>query len=137
MDPAIPELSEDVKKMLAIHEVLTANLRAELLQRSAGEVLYDDYLIAELRRGRSFKRALQNANAQFPSEALSPENSDLADCEEHYRSILRMEDIDQHRIELEECRKKLRKVDAQICETVESVSNEKQDSGCPPSADRQ
>ena len=135
MDPAIPEFSEDLKRLLAIHEVITANLRAELLERSAGEILYDDFLMGELRKGKSFKKALRNANAQFPSEALSPEDSDLADCEQHYRSILRMDDIDQDWIAIAESAKKLEAVRGQINDTAESLKKENQDSGPLSSAD--
>ncbi len=129
MDPAIPELPEELKKLLVMHEMFTANLRVELLERSAGEVLYDDYLLRELRKGKPFKTALRKANAKFPAEALAPTDSDLADCEEHYRSILRMEQIDQYRIAFNECTKNIKKVDAQVSETIQSCAEGKDISG--------
>jgi hypothetical protein len=120
MDPQVPNISGDVKRLFAAHDLFTASLREELAERSAGEVLYDDCLLHHLRKGKAFKIAMRKANAKFPSEALAPNESDLGTCEEHYLSILRMEEIDQRRAALDQCTKEIQQVDAQIEDLIRS-----------------
>jgi hypothetical protein len=74
---------------------MTAAFRVELMQRRPGEVLYDECLIGEMRKGKSFRVALQTANAAFPTEALEADTQLLAEAEAHYRFHLDMEQTDQ------------------------------------------
>jgi len=121
MDPEAQRL-EEIRKLFYYHDVTTAAFRAELAQRSAGEVLYDDYLLAQMRKGKPFKVALRKANARFPTEALSDSDTDLAELEAHYRFFLDMCQMDEHRKQIGLANQKIAVIDEKIAQLLESKS---------------
>ena len=96
---ADPMHQQKIQKMFesakSAHEQISAPYRAELAERSPGEKLYDDCLLAAMRAGKPFKAALQEANARYPDEALHPPPEDMGDVEEHYKFIFNMLDMDE------------------------------------------
>src|SRR5947208_663559 len=58
------DLSYEERRRL--FETLSAPLRAELAQRTAAEVAFDDRVLEELKRGKSFEVALRKANQDVP-----------------------------------------------------------------------
>ena len=95
------------EQILAAHERISQPIREELAQRTKAEKQYDDYLLAQLGKGKKFKTALRKANAKFSAQALNPGADQMSDTEEHYRFILDMQKID-------ECRRKIEAFDAEI-----------------------
>ena len=93
-------LEADLQAALHLHDQMTGSFRGELASRTAGEVAYDDFLLALLKSGKDFQAAFIEANQAFPSEALSTGGEDLEDVEAHYRFLLDMEIIDETRREV-------------------------------------
>jgi hypothetical protein len=79
----------------------TAWLDEELAQRTDGEKEYDNYVLKQLMKGRSIKKALKMANKKYPDEALAFDTSNIDDIREHYEFMLSHLDlkrkIDKHR----------------------------------------
>jgi hypothetical protein len=107
-----------------MHDEVTGTFRAELAQRSAGEVLYDDYLVAQMRKGKPFKIALRKANAMFPAQALNPGPAEFTDAEAHYRFFLSMEKVDGYRRQYDEHQQQIAKVDGEIATLLESMTGD-------------
>jgi hypothetical protein len=107
-------LPEEIRKLFRLHDQATAAFRAELAQRSAGEVLYDDYLLAQMHKGKPFKVALRKANAKFPAEALNPGSAELTETEMHYQFFQDMEKMDAYRRRIEECQRQIGATDKRI-----------------------
>jgi hypothetical protein len=126
----------DFQRLFRMHDEVMGAFRAELAQRSAGEVLYDACLLDQLRKGKPFKIAVRKANAKFPAEALNASGEELADAEEHYRFFLRMEEIDGHRRAIEECDKRIAEKDREIAAVMESIAADQamEAPGSPPQA---
>lgn len=110
------------EELFAAHDRISQPMREELAQRSAGEKLYDDYLLAQLRKGKKFKIALRKANAKFPSEALNPGAGEMRDVEAHYRFMLGMEDLDADRRKIEQFDQEIAKIDVEIEGLLKQVS---------------
>ena len=123
-DQPAQNLPEELAKLLRVHDATTAQFRAELLQRSAGEVLFDDYLLTQMRKGKPFAVALRKANAKYPAEALNARGPDLADAEAHYRFLLDMEKVDGWRRELEKNQRKIEETDEKIAELLRNFNPE-------------
>jgi len=87
--------------MFRLQEECTAAFRAELAKRSPEKVDYDNFLLAQMRKGKPFKIALRKANAKFPAQALTPKLEEFPDIEKHYDFFLFMEKTDHHRREIE------------------------------------
>ena len=113
--------SKAMEEMLRVHDQAAARFRVELLQRSAGEVLFDDYLLDQLEKGKPFKIALRKANAKFPAEALNPGSDDFAAVESRYEFILGMREIDGYRAELERTKRQIAEADQKIDEFLQSM----------------
>jgi hypothetical protein len=127
---------EEVQKLFRLHDLATAAFRAELAQRSAGEVLYDDCLLAQMRNGKPFKIALQKANAKFPNEALNPGSAELVDTEAHFQFFLDMVKMDEYRRRIEECQQHIGKTDREIATVLETLERDEGKAGPanPPEA---
>ncbi len=126
MDSGPQNTPDELQKLLGVHDQATAAIRAELAQRTAGEVLYDDFLLAQMRDGKPFGVAFREANAMFPSEALKATPTDLADVEVHYQFLLDMEKVDEYRRRLEECNRKIEATDRQIAALLEAMTKGQQ-----------
>ncbi len=111
-----------IRRLLQTHDAVTAQFRAELAQRSDGEVRFDHYLLDQMRKGKKFKVALRKANAKFPAEALNPGES-MADVETHYQFFLDMERIDAVRRDFERNEQQIKEIDQQIAALLESMAN--------------
>ena len=131
-----PGFSQDkTQELFRWHELATASFRAELAQRTAGEIIFDDYVLDQMRKGKPFKVALRKANARFPAEALNPADSDgLSDTEEHYRFFLRMQELDEYRRQIENFDRQIKETDQKIAELIESATRSKADNIRPPEA---
>ena len=58
---------------------------AEIIgERSPGEVMYDDAVVAALNQGRPIQEALAIAGAKYPSEALGWDPTTIHDIAAHY-----------------------------------------------------
>jgi hypothetical protein len=104
-----------------IFETLSAPLRAELAQRTAAEVAFDDCVLEQLKRGKSFEVALTNANEKFPQRALFLSETELPDEEAHYFAILDLENMDENYARIEELNKRIAACDAQIAAKEEQI----------------
>ncbi len=121
------------ERLFHIHDAVAQPLREELAQRSAGEKLYDDYLLAELEKGKKFKIALRKANAKFPTQALNPAPDTLAAVEAHYRFMLDMDEVDRHRRAIEATNQQIAEIDVKIADLLHQISKGSEPSNDPPS----
>jgi hypothetical protein len=127
------------QNLLAAREVAAQQLRTQLAQRTATEKAYDDYLLAQLRRGKKFKIAFRKANAKFPAKALTPKRADLTAIQERYHFILRMESIEERREALFRAQKKIAELDSEMATFMEKIAAAKnqlpgEKEGCSQSA---
>ena len=131
-----PGFSQDkTQELFRWHELATASFRVELAQRTAGEVIFDDYVLEQMYKGKPFKVALRKANARFPAEALDPKDADaLSDAEERYRFFMRMQELDGYQQEIENCDRRIRETDEKIAALLESSLRSKVDNTKPPEA---
>lgn len=65
----------------------------ELEQRTPEEKQYDDFILGELRKGKSFKVVLNEAAQKYPEEALQVDDNSMKDAENHYDYLLKHEEI--------------------------------------------
>ncbi len=121
MDPLSQQPLEEMEKVLRLHDQMTAPIRAKLAQRTAAQVMFDECLLEQLRKGKPFRTALRKANAQFPSEALDASALELAAVERRYRSFLELEDIDAQRRKLEQLQHKIKDIDEKIATVIDEA----------------
>src|SRR5215475_13843342 len=114
MDRQSSRTEYEIQQMFRLHEEATAAFRAELAKRSPEKVEYDNYLLAQMRKGKPFKIAFRKANAKFPAQALTPQLEDFSHVEDHYDYFLFMEKTDYHRREIEKCNERIRETDEKI-----------------------
>ncbi len=104
MDPNAERSEAGFAQLLSLHEQETAPTRARLARRTAAEVLFDDYVLEQLRKGKAFRSAIREAGKQFPTEAVKPTDEGLAELERHYQYILNMLEMDERFAEIERLR---------------------------------
>jgi len=114
--------AEDIQKLFRMLDETKAAFNARLAQRSDGRVLYDTYLVAQLRKGKPFKIALRKANTKFPAVALNPADEDLPDTERHYQFFIEVDKMDAYRRQIQECDRKIAETDRKIAEFLEAHS---------------
>ena len=71
----------------------TAEFSEILKDRTAGEIAYDEEVIAGLRKGFPIKKALKLAGEKHPNEALQWDDETIQDIEAHYDYLRNYEDI--------------------------------------------
>src|SRR3954466_14152285 len=113
------DLSYEERRLL--FETLSAPLRAELAQRAAAEVAFDDWVLEELKRGKSFEVALLKANQQFPQKAFSVSETELLDEEARYFAILDLENMDESHARIDELNKRIAASNSQIAAKEEEI----------------
>jgi hypothetical protein len=123
MNPDSSKLLPNTEQLFRLHDQASAAFRAELAQRSAAVVLYDDFLLAQMRKGKPFKVALRKANARFPAQALTPSSADFADTEAHYQYFLDLETMDEYRRRLEENERQIEENERKIAALQEAIAN--------------
>ena len=124
MNPSPGNFPRELQNLFRFHDEATTTFRAELAQRTAGQILYDDYLLAQMRKGKPFKVALRKANAEFPTEALEPSTVDLAAVEEHYQYFLGIMDLDEQRRQIVDGQLKIEENERRIADLLASRPTE-------------
>ena len=65
---------------------------ADLNDRNPDEIKYDNIILNELRRGKSFKQAFESGKKKYPQEAWCPGNEEeFNQLEIHYNYLLEHE----------------------------------------------
>ncbi len=55
--------------------------------RSPSERKYDDEVVKWLRKGKTFRKAIQKAKKKYPKEALKPTDDGIAETKAHYEYL--------------------------------------------------
>ena len=71
----------------------TTEFDAQLRQRTADEIAYDNAILDELRKGSSIEKSLDIAAEKYPNEALQYDDNSIDDIKAHYEYLLNHEAI--------------------------------------------
>jgi hypothetical protein len=116
MNPTDTEVVDQIRQSLHWLEERSARFWAQTAARTAGERMFDDYLVTQLRRGWPFGEALCEASARFPEGGGVPDPGRVAEMESRCRFLATLQEADELRATLESMDERLREAEEQMSE---------------------
>ncbi len=82
-----------MKEIIDLYNQSSSWFEESIQERTTDEIAYDEAVIKELKKGRSIKKALKEANKKYPDEALQYDKRSINDIAAHYDYLLNHEFI--------------------------------------------